>query len=341
MNIEKLISKLSIILLLLVSGVIIVFTILEVAYIKPDLFKSKAIVSNSEIKSIESDLPSGKIGQEIKYGYLLISQSSKYMGSEVSSESLRYSGNNLSCTNCHLEGGTKAGAASWVGISKRYPQFRGRENKVSTLEERVNGCMERSMNGIRLPEDSPQMEAIISYMNWLSEGVSDSTINLHKGFANIILPDFKADTLIGKTIYKAECQVCHGENGEGIKSNSSTKYYEYPPLWGDDTYNHGAGMNRLLTAAAFIKGNMPFGQATLDNPKLSDEEAIHVAAYINKFNRPIKENTINDFPDLKLKPVSTPYGPWDDDFDSLQHKYGPFKPIADYYQAKYKIKKTK
>ena len=34
----------------------------------------------------------------------------------------------------------------------------------------------------------------------------------------------------------------------------------FPLLWGPDSYNNGAGMNRVLTAARFIKARMPLGQ---------------------------------------------------------------------------------
>jgi thiosulfate dehydrogenase len=100
-------------------------------------------------------------------------------------------------------------------------------------------------------------------------------------------------------------------------------------------------MHRVITAAEFIKSNMPYLQATWDNPKLTDEEAFHVAGYINSFSRPHKANTENDYPDKTLKPISTPYGPWTDDFTEEQHKYGPYPPIMKYYQEKYGITKTK
>jgi thiosulfate dehydrogenase len=105
-----------------------------------------------------------------------------------------------------------------------------------------------------------------------------------------------------------------------------------------DSYNNGAGMNRVLTAAQFIKYNMPFG-VTHDNPVLTDEEAYHIAAYINTFERPEKQNLEDDFPDKKLKPVSTPYGPWTDDFSPEQHKFGPFPPIIAYYEKEFDLKK--
>ena len=44
---------------------------------------------------------------------------------------------------------------------------------VDTLEDRINGCMERSMNGRALPLDSREMRAFSSYMRWLSTGIPD------------------------------------------------------------------------------------------------------------------------------------------------------------------------
>jgi thiosulfate dehydrogenase len=58
-----------------------------------------------------------------------------------------------------------------------------------------------------------------------------------------------------------------------------------PPLWGPDSYNNGAGMSRLLTAAAYAMHNMPIGTA-FDAPVLTDEQAYDVAAYIISQKRP-------------------------------------------------------
>ncbi|ENT3660806.1 c-type cytochrome [Campylobacter jejuni] len=35
----------------------------------------------------------------------------------------------------------------------------------------MNGCFERSMNGKRMPSDTPEMKAMLTYMQWLSQGV--------------------------------------------------------------------------------------------------------------------------------------------------------------------------
>ncbi|MEZ4990867.1 MAG: c-type cytochrome [Saprospiraceae bacterium] len=293
------------------------------------------------LRSIDTDLPPGEEGARIKYGYILITKTPEYIGPLAKDAGMRFAGNNLACNNCHLNGGRKIGSGSFVGVYNRFPQFRGRENKIGTLEERINGCMERSMNGVKMSESSDEMQAIIAYMKWLSEDIPEDMAKKYKGYLPIEIPEYRADPAIGKTLYETHCMVCHQKDGTGVRiPGQAFTGYLYPPVGGRDSYNNGAGMNRVLTAAQFIKWNMPFG-ATHDNPVLTDEEAYHIAAYINTFDRPEKQNLADDFPDKKLKPVSTPYGPWTDDFSPEQHKFGPFPPIIAYYQKEFDLKKTK
>jgi len=282
----------------------------------------------------------GNMPSQVKKGYYLITETSKYMGPAAHNSKDRYSGNNLACANCHLKAGAQAGSGSWVGVVERFPQFRGRENQIGTIQERINGCMERSMNGKKLPLDSDKMKSIVAYMDWLSEGIPEYKKKEFKGYPKITIPAVAVNMEKGKQVFVKECVVCHGTNGQGLKKPDNIGY-TYPPLWGPDSYNDGAGMTRVITAAQFIKSNMPYLQATWDNPKLTDEEAFHVAGYINSFSRPQKANKKKDFPDKKLKPVSTPYGPWEDDFSAEQHKYGPFPPMIAFYKKQYDIIKTK
>ena len=300
--------------------------------------REEETVSEWQPKNLEADLASAST--EVRYGYELIAHSSKNMGPLAPDPARRYAGNSLSCQNCHLGAGTVKGSASFIGVPQRFPQFRGRENKMGTLAERINGCMERSMNGRAMPEDSKEMEAIIAYMEWLSEEVPEAIGQEYKGFVSLEILHVKADLLKGKEIFTNTCVRCHQADGQGERPDPNERHV-YPPLWGDDSFNHGAGMHRVITAARFIKGNMPFDQASWDKPVLSDEEAYHVAAYINSLPRPQKSDPHLDFPDKTLKPVSTPYGPWTDPFTPEQHKYGPFQPIIDYYQKEYGIKKSK
>src|SRR5262249_48127881 len=122
--------------------------------------------------------------------------------------------------------------------------------------------------------------------------------------------------------------ACHGPDGAGIRRSLPTTDLGYmmPPLWGNDSFNDGAGMARLITAANFLHFNMPHGVDYL-NPQLSPEQAWDIAAYVISQPRPHKAGLDKDFPDLLEKPVDAPYGPYADGFSEQQHKYGPFAPI--------------
>ncbi len=328
--------------LLFASVVVFSFLILFIHY-KPAFLKqdNKEQTSFLQPPSMETGLLPGSKSDEIKYGYQLIMNTSQLIGPLAKSRASRYAGNNLSCSNCHLQAGKKRGSGSFVGVTNRYPQFSGRENKEGAIEDRINGCMERSMNGKPLPANSPEMQAMVAYMEWLGKEVPEETQQLYQGYAKLDLPQERADPLKGRHFYDLKCRLCHGEGGKGqLIPGDTFAGYLYPPLGGNDSYNDGAGMNRIITAAEFIKGNMPFG-ATYDAPLVTDEEAYHIAAYINSLSRPSKANKEADFPDTKLKPVSTPYGPYADDFSSDQHKFGPFQPIIAFYQEKHGIIKKK
>ena len=284
-------------------------------------------------------LDGSKESEIIKYGFDVFRNTSKYLGPESKIKGMAYAGNHLSCTNCHLGSGTKPYAAPLIGVVQRFPQYRGRENKMGTIEERINGCMERSMNGKMMPRDGDEMKAMVAYLDWLGRyAPKDGKIN-GQGFVKIDIPERAVDLEEGKTVFIKHCIKCHGTDGQGSKSTDGITY-QYPPLWGDDSYNNGAGMTRVITAAQFIKANMPYG-TTYENPILTDEEAYDVAGFINQQLRPEKENREKDFPDLKKKPVSTPYPPYVDSFSIEQHQLGPFQPIMEYYKKQYTIVKSK
>ncbi|WP_420387439.1 c-type cytochrome [Roseivirga sp.] len=322
------------------SLLVTLFSALTLIGVNSGWIKTKNQAGEWKPRSIATDLEGEDKAALIKLGYDVITKSPQLIGPLAKDAKKRFAGNNLTCQSCHLEAGTKPGSGSFVGVYNRFPQFRGRENKEGTLLERIDGCMERSMNGRKMPHNSLEMQGMVAYMKWLSEDVPNEKEGVYKGFAKLELPEVKADPELGKLVFEKHCTVCHGENGQGMRPDENS-LYQFPPLWGDDTYNHGAGMHRIITAAEFIKGNMPFQQATYDKPVLTDEEAYHVAAYINSFDRPQKQNTEADFPDRKYKPVSTPYGPWLDNFSAEQHKYGPFQPIMEFYQKEYNLKKSK
>jgi thiosulfate dehydrogenase len=272
--------------------------------------------------STVGDDPFGKL---VKYGYALMTNTANEIGPAVSDPARRFSGNNLTCQNCHLKAGVQPYSMPLVGVWGQFPQYRGREGEIGTIEERINGCMERSMNGRALPLSGREMKAYLAYIKWLSTGIPDGAKLTGAGTLNVKEPGRAADLGHGEQVYKQVCAACHGADGQGMRAPNGNGY-QFPPLWGPDSYNNGAGMVRILTAAAFVKHNMPFG-TTFTAPALSDADAYDVAAYINNAERPQRADLDKDFPNKLQKPVDTAYGPYVDDFSPTQHKFGPFEPI--------------
>src|ERR1700726_845739 len=157
-------------------------------------------------------------GELVKYGHALFTDTANEIGPAVSDASKRFAGNNLACQNCHLQAGTQPYAMPMIGVWGQFPQYRGREGAVDTLEERINGCMERSMNGRALPVDSREMKAFSSYLRWLSTWVPDGAKLLGAGPLPVKEPDRAADPGRGAAIYARVCAACHGADGSGQRA---------------------------------------------------------------------------------------------------------------------------
>ncbi|NMG77364.1 c-type cytochrome [Aromatoleum diolicum] len=294
-----------------------------------DAAQAKFNLLDRTAPSIES-LPDDQYGKLVRYGHELATRTYAHLGPEVKNDKMRYTGNNLACTSCHQENATKPFAIPWVGVTSTFPQYRAREDAISTVEERINGCMERSMNGKVLPLDSTEMKAFTTYIHFLSRGIPVGAKLEGSGTKASKAPNRRADLVAGEAVFKAQCQVCHGENGEGkrVGVKGDAQGYVFPPLWGPDTFNDGAGMNRILTAMRFIKHNMPQG-TNHTAPVLSDDEAFDVAGYIVSKPRPVKASLERDFPARWNKPIDAAFPPYVDGASAEQHKYGPFPPLAD------------
>lgn len=268
------------------------------------------------------------LGTLIKYGYALTTETYKHIGPETADPAMRYTGNNLACQSCHLDGATQPYAMPWTGVVATFPQYRARGDAVSTIEDRINGCMQRSMNGKPLPKGSREMTAFVAYMTWLSTGIPVGAKIEGARTKPIKEPARAADPERGGKIYTEVCAVCHQPDGQGVRKGQvgDAEGYQFPPLWGSDSYNDGAGMYRLLTAAAFVHNNMPLG-TTHAAPVVPDEDAYDVIAFVNSQPRPHKDNLDKDFPNRLRKPVDMPFPPFADGFPAEQHKFGPYDPI--------------
>ncbi|NKE06051.1 c-type cytochrome [Mesobacillus selenatarsenatis] len=223
------------------------------------------------------DVPDGPLGESIKYGHELVM--------ETNTIADEYVGNNLSCASCHANGGTVKEEAPMVGLSAVYPDYRPREGEVYTLEDRINGCMIRSMNGKMFPTDSKEMRAMIAYLQYMSEGVpagADLPWRAAKEPKQYPVPSVED----GEKLYAQSCASCHAADGSGTGTNTG------PAVWGENSFNDGAGMSRLTKMAGYVQKNMPKGQGGT----LTDQQAIDLAAYILSHDRPEFEGHEGDWP---------------------------------------------
>ncbi|MGP5075739.1 c-type cytochrome [Psychrobacter celer] len=106
-------------------------------------------------------------------------------------------------------------------VKRLFSVYRSRDARVNSLQERVNGCFQRSMNGTPLDLDSVEMNAFISYMTWLSQDIPIGVLPEGRGFVkvdNALTPD----PVKGKEIFAKTCSTCHGKNGEGQYNDDGT-----------------------------------------------------------------------------------------------------------------------
>jgi len=260
----------------------------------------------------------------VRLGYDIIARTYRYFGPSGKIAPLT---NGMNCQNCHMEGGTRPWGNNFGKTFASYPRFSGRDGGMLSLPARINGCFERSLNGSAIDTGSREMRAMVAYINWLG----DSTAKNRTGTGIMRLPflDRAADTVRGKVVFLASCSRCHGADGQG-KPNGAGGFI-YPPLWGSNSFNTGAGMYRISTLAGFVKNNMPFDEARYDHPSLDDEQSWDVAAYIDSRPRPVLRNK-HDYPNVSKKEIDNPVGPYSDTFPEIQHKFGPFKAIAEAHE---------
>jgi len=230
-------------------------------------------------------IPGNLRGEQIRLGYEMVVNTQEY--------GKRYIGNALNCTNCHLDGGLNPNAASFVGVSRLYPQYRERAGRLMTLADQINECFERSMNGKPLPPDSVKLTAIVAYIEWLSQNMPPGSAVPWRGIP-YLNSTHHPDPLNGKKVYEKKCVFCHGSDGQGTMAA--------PPVWGPRSYSIGAEMARISVAASFVKANMPRGWGWT----VTDDEAFDVAAYINTQPRPDFFGKVHDWP-KGSKPVDVPY----------------------------------
>ncbi|MEO5571016.1 MAG: c-type cytochrome [Bacteroidia bacterium] len=262
-------------------------------------------------------------GNLIRYGKSLIVNTASYLGPKGG---VSHSSNGMNCQNCHRDAGTRLYGNSFSAVAATYPRFRPRSGTMESVEKRINDCMQRSLNGKALDTNSREMKAMVAYIKWIGKDVEKGKPPKGANIVELPFLDRAADPVRGKIGYEKHCVTCHGADGQG-KLNEDGASYQYPPLWGEHSYNISAGMLRLTRLAGYIKSNMPDLTSSYEKPVLTDEEAWDIAAFVNSMPRPEKRFS-QDWPDFSIKPFDFPYGPYGDSFSEAQHRNGPFAPIA-------------
>ncbi len=270
-----------------------------------------------------NDLGNDTAAQLIRYGRNLVANTAQYLGPKGSLASIT---NGMNCQNCHIDAGARPWGNCFSAVAATYPVYRPRSGHLESIEFRVNDCLQRSLNGKSIDSNSKEMRAMVAYIKWLGAATPKGTRPAGAGLQELDFIDRAADKQKGKLVFEQQCSRCHGTNGEGQLSFDSSAY-TYPPLWGKQSYNIGAGMYRLTKLAAYVKDNMPFDKASHNSPVLTDEQAWDVAAFINSQPRPQKD-LAHDWPNMRQKAFDYPFGPYTDNFTETQHKYGPFAPIV-------------
>ena len=216
-------------------------------------------------------IPQDEFGKAVQLGRNIMYETKKYAP--------QYVGNSLSCVNCHTDGGAMAGSAPLWGAWVSYPAYRSKNHKVNTFEERLQGCFRFSMNGKAPPLGSDVLVALQAYSYWLAKGLPVDEKVAGRGYPDIPEPAQAPDFVRGKAVYEANCAICHAANGAGQVVNNEVVF---PPLWGAQSFNWGAGMGSIKNAAKFIYANMPYGQSY----SLTPQQAWDVVYFMNGHERP-------------------------------------------------------
>ncbi|MEW8691192.1 MAG: c-type cytochrome [Candidatus Thiodiazotropha endolucinida] len=201
----------------------------------------------------------------VVFGYRIITETERF--------GARYSGNQLRCSNCHLNAGRKPDAIP-LNVAGMYPKWRSKNGRRNGIGLRIRECFVYSLDGIMPPEDSPEILAVAAYISHISYGEMIGEAPPGRGVPTLPDTGYDPNPANGKAIYDGKCALCHGSDGHGIPG--------IPPLWGMDSYNKGAGMANIKKAAGFIWANMPLGQER----SLTHQDALDVSAYINMQIRP-------------------------------------------------------
>jgi thiosulfate dehydrogenase len=251
----------------------------------------------------DASLDTSPLSDEVKRGFRLFTN--------TPGEAPRLAPGGMSCTNCHMNGGQREKSLPLVGVAGMFPEYNRRAGRLFSLGDRITDCFLRSENaagGTLGPDELPtptssDVLAISAYLTWLARGSELGKTPSWRGQNTIaaahLVPIEKLDARKGEAIYTDRCVSCHGADGQGVAIGDKTA----GPLWGPRSWNDGAGAARVYTLAGMIRHSMPY----LDPGNMTDEDAQHLAAYINSQPRPAYPFKERDYRVEKLPPDAVYY----------------------------------
>lgn len=229
----------------------------------------------------------------IRRGYDLFMNTQQLRGKNVF--------NSMNCSSCHMGEGRLPFAGPVWPAAVVLPNYRPKNDHVNNLEERISGCFSFSMNGVPPEYGSDDMLALTAYHQWLAKGVpvyQPGGTMYGRGYPRLEDPAKEMNAERGAKVYQENCSICHADDGEGLVQRGEVVF---PALWGDKSYNWGAGISRHYTLSSFIKHNMPLGRPN----SLSDQDAWDVAYYINTQERPQEPRYTGDVKETREKYLDT------------------------------------
>jgi thiosulfate dehydrogenase len=263
----------------------------------------------------DTTLGKSTLDDQIRWGYKIFTNTPH--------EASRLTGGKVSCANCHLNAGQRERALPLVAVAGMFPEYNNRAARLISLGDRIVDCFLRSENATGrfasqsdaeageqnhpdadegLSPASKEVLAVSAYIAWLAKGYAVGANPAWRGQNAIasdkLVPVASLDRAHGETVFMERCTSCHGADGQGVQIGDK----KAGPLWGPDSWNDGAGAARVYTLAGIIRYTMPY----LDPGSLSDEDAQHVAAFINSKPRPQYPNKHRDYPGGKV-PVDAVY----------------------------------
>ena len=258
---------------------------------KPAVAGSAAKAGAAFTPPADAAIPNDDFGKQVALGRQIFLDPGHYASA--------YVGNQLSCESCHLDAGRLANAAPLWGAYPMYPAYRSKNHHVNTFAERLQGCFAYSMNGKAPSLGDPVLIALESYAYWMAKSAPIGTSLPGRGYPKVAKPALPPDYARGNAVFKRDCALCHGDNGEGQQAAGHTVF---PPLWGAQSFNWGAGMEQVNNAAGFIKANMPLGRGNT----LTDQDAWDVAYFMNAHERPQDPRYAGSIPATRAQYHDTP-----------------------------------